>query len=478
MKIELPEINFAAIGDRLLVGKIHQLLNTIEGLLKQIGTLTKQLEEAQQEIARLKGQSKKPHFDAKSTGKEKKPSCSITAFLTKGMQKKQWHKSSRKKELPIDTHVPVAEVEICTCGSQEFRSVRTETKIVQGMVIRRNNVAYHGRTKRCITCGRIYKPAFPAASKGLLFDSTIQTLISHLKFDGRFSHLLLHRFFTAFEVEISYGEITQILKRNSKKLIPSFLHLRVVGIKKGKYNQTDATGSKRMLKDGRIINQYLQVVGHKFLSIFKITRKYNAQELNQLLGKAGQKKPLLSDDGSPNNACRCGGQQLCWVHEIRLYKKLFPYFTGYQALHTHILLQWRKFYHMAKAYGVDPPTTATEKARKDIETLFDTITAQETGYADLDKQLKLTKKKRHKLLFFLDHPYIPIQNNQCEQDLRAGVIIRKISGPTKSVAGDRSFERHLSVIQTIKKQGLPVFQTLHGLLTGQLSPSILTVKTV
>lgn len=478
MKIELPEINFAAITDTLLVGKIHQLLNMIEGLLKQVTTLTTQLEAANQEIARLKGQPKKPQFGAKSNGKEKQPSFSITAFLTKGMKRNTWHKRSKKKVLPIDTHVQIAEIDACSCGSHEFFSIRTETKIVQGMVIKRNNVAYHGRTKRCKQCGKIYKPAFPAASKGLLFDSTIQTLISHLKFDGRFTHVLLHRFFTAFEVDISYGEITEILKRNSKKLIPSFLHLRHIGIKKGKYNQTDATGSKRMYKNGTIINQYLQVVGHKFLSIFKITRKYNATELNQLLGKEGQKKPLVTDDGSPNNACRCGGQQLCWVHEIRLYKKLFPYFTGYQALHKQILLQFRKFYHLAKQYGSDPPTTATEKARKEIEELFDAITQQETGYADLDKQLKLTKKKRHKLLFFLDHPYLPIQNNQCEQDLRSGVIIRNISGPTKSIAGDRSFERHLSIIQTIKKQGLPVYQTLHGLLTGQLSPSILTIKTV
>jgi len=110
--------------------------------------------------------------------------------------------------------------------------------------------------------------------------------------------------------------------------------------------------------------------------------------------------------------------------------------------------------------------------------MFDAITQQVTGYADLDKQLRLTLKKREKLLFFLDHPYIPIHNNLCEQGVREAVIIRKISGPTKSTEGDRSIERHLSVIQTAKKQGLPVFETLHGLLTGQLSPTILTVKSV
>jgi hypothetical protein len=233
-----------------------------------------------------------------------------------------------------------------------------------------------------------------------------------------------------------------------------------------------------MLRTGEVLNQHLNVLGHKFLSIFKITRKYNAMEMNKLIGVNGRKKPLVSDDGSPNNACKCKGQQLCLVHEIRLYKKIFPYFTQYQALQKQILFQWRELYHLAKQYGVDPPKTATPKKREEIEKLFDQITGQTTGHAGIDKQLTLSKKKRDKLLFFLDHPFLPIHNNRCELDLREAVIIRKISGPTKSVAGDRSIERHLSVIQTAKKQGLPVFQTLHGLLTGQLSPAILTVKTV
>jgi hypothetical protein len=299
-----------------------------------------------------------------------------------------------------------------------------------------------------------------------------------LKFDGRFSHRLLHRFFTGFGVQISYGEITEILKRNSRKLIPVVKHLRTVGIKQSRYTQSDATGTKRRLKSGEIINQHMNVLGNKFLSIFKITRRYNAEEMNNLLGIQGRKKPLVSDDGSPNNACRCKGQQLCWVHEIRLYKKLFPFLNPYQKLQTDILQQFRDLYHLMKHYGSDPPITATAQNKQAIEKLFDEITEQTTGYADLDKKLKLTKKKREKLLYFLDRPYLPIQNNQCEQDLREYVIIRKISGVTNSIAGDRNIERHLSVIQTAKKQGLSVFHTLNGLLTGELSPAILTVKSV
>jgi hypothetical protein len=471
MQPSLPDIDVAGIKDKQLAKHLTQVLNFVEWQAQQMQKLIIALEQANQEIARLKGQPKKPQFPSR-----KKSSISVTSLLQDKTDKKQWQKQA--KEIPIDKQVNVAEEEVCSCGSHEFRSIGTKTKVVQGMLITRNNVAYHGRRKRCVKCGKTYQPEFPAETKGVSFDGTIQTLTSHLKFDGRFSHLLLHRFFRGFGVQISYGEITEILKRNSRKLIPAVKHLRTVGIKQSRYTQSDATGTKRRLKNGEIINQHMNVLGNKFLSIFKITRRYNAEEMNTLLGRQGRKKPLVSDDGSPNNACRCRGQQLCWVHEIRLYKKLFPFLNPYQKLQTDILRQFRKLYHLMKRYGSDPPITATLEQKEEIEQLFDQITIQITGYADLDKKLKLTQKKREKLLYFLDHPYLPIQNNQCELDLREYVIIRNISGVTNSIAGDRSIERHLSVIQTAKKQGLSVFHTLHGLLTGHLSPAILTVKSV
>jgi hypothetical protein len=143
---------------------------------------------------------------------------------------------------------------------------------------------------------------------------------------------------------------------------------------------------------------------------------------------------------------------------------------NYYEIFITILTRWRQFYYAAKHYRDEPGL----KIRQEIEQLFDEITNQITGYDLLDKQLRLTRKKRERLLLFLDYPQLPIHNNQCEQDLREFVIQRKISHETKSVRGDHSIARHLSVIQTAQKQGLDVFHTLHGLLTEQLSPAVLT----
>ncbi len=464
--MKLPDINLTGITT------LEKALNVIAQLLLFLKKQQEKIVVLEAEVAKLQGQPKKPHFPS-----SQKTSISVTSFLKDTPDtKKNWHKSSKKQSLPIDQEIDLPLQTECTCGSTDLGIIHSQTKIVQGMIIKRNNIAYHGKEQQCRNCGKKYKPLFPKETSGFSFDTTIQSLVSFLKFGCRFTHPLLHRFLTGFGIQISYGELTGILQRNSKKLQPALVQLKTIGIKQSSYTQSDATGGKRKnQRTGEIRHQYVHVLGNRLLSIFTITRTYNAKVMKQLLGRYGKKKPFVSDDGSPNGEClRCKAKQLCWVHEIRLYKKLFLFFSPYHAQERKILLQWRRFYHLAKGYGPDP----THEKRKKIEAMFSKITKQKTGYDLLDKQLKLSKKKRGRLLTFLDYPFLPIHNNQCEQDLREFVIMRKISGETKSIEGDRSIERHLSVIQTARKQGLEIFQTLHGLLTGTLSPSVLTTKFV
>lgn len=452
------------------ITNLQEAKNAIELLLNLYIKQQEEIQLLKAEIARLKGQSKKPQFNSEPSGN------SGVYELLKADRK--WHKGSKKGTLQIDTHVALAEAEICSCGSNSFKSLRTHTKVIQGMLLKRNNTTYHGRDKQCLRCGKIYKMQIPNEIKGVSFDPNLSSLLSYFKYALRMTHPLIKKMLSGFGIQISDGEISYLLLQNGHNLHPAYGHLKTEGFKKSQYLQSDSTGAKRKDKQtGKILNQYIQVVSNKLLSVFTITRHYNIPTLKRILTKRGRDKPFVSDDGSPNkDGLRCKAKQLCWVHEIRHYQKLFPFFNPHQKLQEQILSQWRQFYHLSKSYGADPPKTATEEKQREIENLFDSITSQTTGYDMLDKQLKTTRKKQARLLTFLDYPFIPIHNNQCELDLREFVIQRKISGETKSVAGDRSLERHLSIIQTAQKQGLDIFATLHGLLTGQLPPSILTVN--
>jgi len=448
---------------------IHLLMNSFENLVRLFVKLEEENARLKAEVARLKGHPKKPQFASK-----KQPTTNSVRKLLK--EKGIWSKTSKKEKIAIDREEQLAEVAECVCGIHEFRTLRRTQRIVQGLVLKRDNVVYQGRKKQCISCGRTYKSIEPKEIQGTTFNSSVRILISYLKFAARVTEPLLYRMINGFGVLISAGQITNIALANSSKLKPAYRELRTTGIAKSRYTQTDATGAKRKLKNGKIRNQYVQAVSNRLLSVFTITRKYTAETVNQVLGRQGRKKPLVSDDGSQNgDSCKCKVKQLCWVHEIMHYQKLFPFFTGQKYWQKKILSQWRRFYHLAKHYGEAPPGKQQEQ-RRQLEELFVTITSRETGYGLLDKQLRTTGKKKERLLTFLDHPYLPIHNNQCELDLRSFVIIRRISGGTKSIAGNNSIARHLSVIQTAQKQGLDIYQTLDGLLTGKLSPAVLTAN--
>lgn len=450
---------------------LKQAINVIAELLRVQQTLVEKLARLEAENAQLRGQPGKPSFGNQQKGSK---SESVTKLLK---EKVAWHKNSKKGKISIDREVILEEVAICACGNTEFTMVKRTTKIVQGIIFLRDNVLYRGRVKQCLKCGKRYRSIIPAFVKGLSFSPAFASWLSFWHYGCRVTIPLLLRTVRGLGIQISSGQISNLLLRNGYKLQAADQALRTVGIKQSPYLGSDATGSKRKdKKTGKIINQYVQIISNKLLSIFSITRHYNSATLNRLLTKDGRKKSFVSDDGSPNGEClKCKRKQLCWVHEIRHYQKLFPFFNPYQPMQKMILTQWQQFYHLAKHYAETPPEQR-QKKKKRMQILFDTVTTQTTGYVPVDKQLRLTRAKKERLLFFLDHPDVPIHNNQCEQDLREFVIIRKISGGTKSYRGDKSLARHLSVIQTAQKQGLNVYQTLHGLLTGTLSPEVLTAN--
>ncbi len=480
MKLNLPIVDIdpdriKSLGEAKKA--INQLLNVFEALASQMQKLMLENERLRRENERLRKQSKRPLFRKKT-----EPSYDYSA--TKRMEKRflSWKKSIKRKKIEIDSEVQLKETEECHCGCKNFKTIRTWDKVVQGIAIKRNNTKYLGKDKKCLSCGKIYRSFIPDEIKDKEFDSNLTTWVSVLKHDCRFSELLIYKFLTSLGIIISKGQINNIILKNSNKLENSYSYLKSSGIKRSQYLNSDATGSKRRNnKKGnrnsnrKVINQHLHFTGHKFLSLFKITKKYNSETLNnKVLGKKAKDKLYVSDDhGANGQNLQIDKKQLCWLHEIRHFLKLDPQTTVNKERLNKVINQLWQFYHQAKKYSRDP----TRKKKNSLLKQFEFITNQKTGYDTLDKRLLFTRRKEERLLLFLNYPGLPIQNNLAERDLRPAVILRKLTGGTKSKAGDRSFERHLSIIQTIRKQGLNVFETLHGLLNNQLNPSVLTVKT-
>ena len=66
---------------------------------------------------------------------------------------------------------------------------------------------------------------------------------------------------------------------------------------------------------------------------------------------------------------------------------------------------------------------------------FDRLVATRTSFATLDRLLARMQANRGELLVVLDRPEVPLHTNDAENDLRAVVTRRKLSGGTRSDAG-------------------------------------------
>ena len=67
--------------------------------------------------------------------------------------------------------------------------------------------------------------------------------------------------------------------------------------------------------------------------------------------------------------------------------------------------------------------------------------------------LRSLREKAQQWWYFLDHPFIPPDNNLAERSLRLAVTKRKVSGGSRSMSRFEQTADLLSVIQTCRFQG-------------------------
>ncbi len=116
---------------------------------------------------------------------------------------------------------------------------------------------------------------------------------------------------------------------------------------------------------------------------------------------------LLVCDGAPQFTWITLELGLCWVHEGRHYKKLFPYVPQHQQLLDDFLEEFWGFYRELLVYRQQP--TLEERTR--LEAQFDTLFATKTGYWTLDERIALTRAKKGSLLMVLEHSYTTTRRN-------------------------------------------------------------------
>src|SRR6476659_2913042 len=162
---------------------------------------------------------------------------------------------------------------------------------------------------------------------------------------------------------------------------------------------------------------------------------------------------IVSDDAGQ---FRLGEHALCWVHAERLVHKLVPANDQQRRAVelTRTLVWW--LYADLKAWQRDPCPRRAAALRARFERIF----TRRTGYVVLDRLLARQHRRKAELLRVLQRPEIPLHTHGSENDIRACVTKRKVSGGTMSEAGRTARDVLLGLLKTCRKLGVSFWRYL------------------
>ena len=162
---------------------------------------------------------------------------------------------------------------------------------------------------------------------------------------------------------------------------------------------------------------------------------------------------IVSDDAGQ---FALGEHALCWIHAERLVHKLDTFTDQQRTAQARIreLIWW--YYADLKAYRREP----SRRRRAELHARFDRLFRCRTGFVVLDRLLERLHANKAELLRVLDRPEIPLHTNGSENDIRAQVTRRKVSGGTRSDLGRDCRDTFLGLAKTCAKLGLSFWDYL------------------
>ncbi|MDI6886362.1 MAG: transposase [archaeon] len=431
---------------------ILKLLNIIESQAQLIHELQNENQSLKDEINRLKGEKGKPKFSSKTSEKE------ADVPNPKGEGKKNWRKSAKKSRVKIDrTEYRRVDRKILPPDSEHkgYRSV-----VVQNIKFTTDNVEYKLERFYSPSENKLYEAELPEDIHGE-FEDDLKAFVVYLYYACRVTENKIKKILEEAGIIISAGEISNILTQEKKEeLTKEREEILKVGLESSIYFHTDDTGLKH---EGK--NHHVHVICNQMFSAFFITPKKDRDTIRSFLGlKKDEKtdKIMISDDARqyPGIAVY---HALCWIHQIRLYKKLNPLIDYHRIQLQEFLTRVWAFYDLLDRFRENPGDEEKEKLENEFDELFST----ETGYEELDKRIALTKEKKEELLLVLRFPEIPLHNNPAELALREPVVKRKISNGTRSEDGKTAWEKMMSILDTCKKQGVGFFDYIRDIFSGK-----------
>ena len=413
--------------------RVKELEELVTILLKENKQLKKEIEE----LRNLVKEKSKPSFVKEDIKEEP----------DKSGQKKGHEGYSRHIPERIDEIKPLDSEDCKYCGEKLSGIQNVRARTVTDIEVRTINMQYiiHGRY--CKNCGKIVEPDVNDALPNARFSLRLMLWIMFMKIEIRMPSNKITEFLQLFGLEISDGEIYNILNQ-LKEAYGDYYETLLNKMREAKSKHIDET-SWRI--DGE--NNWLWIFINKESALYVIEKERSSKVPIKILGNQEDKFITTDRHSAYNVLVEETGclQQVCWTHLIRNSKDLARHYKEAKYIHKRM----KYIYHRAKK---------GEKKERLLHWI-DLIASRPYTINQVFKFVKsICRNHREDLFRFVDNPNVSPSNNLAEQGLRQGVVIRKISGGSRSKQGAETTAKLLSVMQTIKMQEGNIIDNMMNLL--------------
>jgi transposase len=425
-------------------------------LRQQVEELQGQLEEVLQQLAELaQRRGGPPGFVKANRPRSEGP---------KRPRKKRApeHNTSRKREEP--TRVERHALERCPACDYRLsgESINYTRQVVELPPPQRVEVIEHQVIKRwCPHCGKWRSPRLDLSGQvlgrgriGVRIASVVVYLRTRLRLPVESIQSYLE---TMHGLRLSRGEIVELTHRVRRELAPVLEDLRAA-VQTSTVVHCDETGWR---EDGQ--NGYIWAFatpGPEGVQYFTYARRRGHAIPQSILSHAFRGW-LVSDFYSAYNLIP-GRHQRCWVHLLRDLHALKEAHAEEAAV-----VKWaeavRGVYDEAQTWLKQHPQASDGARRAAYERAYAQICALGEAYArERDHPCRTLARRllRHQdeLFGFLLVPGLSADNNLVERSLRPLVIVRKISGGSRSEEGSTTRLALFSLLQSWTANGLDPFQ--------------------
>lgn len=422
------------------------------------GELKRRLEEAEKRIKELEDENENLKECRKTYSRMLFKAKTKTAGTVRRVRKKGHPGVSRGKpeEEEIQNEVDVTLSACSKCGETLKGCRRRYERIIEDIAI---------QPKTDITRYRIYQYECPNCSASVSAKS--KNIIGQSPFGRRlFAVVLFYKYRMKSPLakikeslkeihgfEISEGGIQNLLYQASVQFGEKYEEMKQL-LKNGKIVHADETGWR---VNGE--NWWTWLWSNDEVTIFTTENTRGQGIPKKMLDTF---KGLLNRDGYNGYNIVDTDQQICWVHLLR---KAHEYCERAKATTEMIILKnsLKKIYKRLRKWHKEEHTKEERTVYHDRQKqmMIDLWKKRKWKEKDAETFIKIWLiRHQNRLVTFLKYPESAPENNPAERAVRPMVILRKITGGSKSERGIKTTDINMSIIETWVKQGLSIMQEI------------------